>query len=185
MRNLTDLTQEELKALFKANKHLQEKAQENLLDNAYFWINEYLQPFGKIPGVDYSISCYYDYFTVKSPAYYLEFLEGVEKMQKDFCILSESTAALFSRVYKKAEFFREAYNGYEDISDKRFLQLEKWMIKAVETITSEILKCCQEEIMSSYDFENQETYFLDFIDNFDCYQVEENKLYKTVCYCYT
>ena len=106
-------------------------------------------------------------------------------MQKDFCILSDNTAALFSRVYKKADFFREAYNGYEDISAKRFLQLEKWMIKAVETITSEILKHCQDEIIASYDFENQETYFLDFIDNFNDYQVEENKLYKTVCYCYT
>ena len=181
MRNLTDLTQEELKALFKANKHLQEKAQENLLDNAYFWINEYLQPFGKIPGVDYSISCYYDYFTVKSPAYYLEFLEGVEKMQKDFCLLSDDTIKLFERAADKVEFFRECYNGYEDISDKRYYQLEKWMRNIVDRITSEILKSCQNEIMACYDYDNQEGYFLDNLDIFD-YETDGKKVYTTVCY---
>ena len=108
MRNLTDLTQEELKSLFKANKHLQEQAQSNLLEDAYFWINEYLTPFHKMPGVDYSISCYYDYFTVKSPDYYVEFLEGVKKMQKDFCLLSDDTIKLFERASDKVEFFRAA-----------------------------------------------------------------------------
>lgn len=127
MRNLTDLTQEELKALFKVNKHLQEQAQNNLLEDAYYWIDEYLAPFYRMPGIDYSISCYNDYFTVKSPDYYFEFLEGVEKMQKDFCLLSDDTIILFERAANKAEFFREAYNGYEDISDKRYYQLEKWI----------------------------------------------------------
>lgn len=181
MKKLQDMTKEELATLFKKNLHLQEEVQERMLQDSYYWINEYMNYFSGIQGVEYSISCHYDYINVKYPTYFLDFLQATEKMQKDYCILEPETNTLLIRALKKAEFFREVYNGYEDISAYRYKHLEKWMFKVIEEITSNILEVCQDEIYFCYEDQNQLNYFLDFSSEFD-YEVEENKLYKLVCY---
>lgn len=182
MRNLTDLTQEELKALFKANKHLQEQAQERLLENAFYWIEEELYSFNKIQGVEYSISCYYDYFNVKYPDTFPDFFEAVKDIQKDYCILEDVTMALVDRAAEKIEFFRDCYNNYEDISANRYKHLEKWIFGIVDRVTSEYIKYFQSDIYSCYEYENQLNYFLDCPENFEEYETDGQYIYKTVCY---
>lgn len=181
MRNLSDLTQEELKALFKVNKHLQEDVQERMLEDVSYWMGEYLAPFNNISGVEYSISCYYDYFRVKYPDSFGDFFEACQTMQKDYCILEDATMELVNRAAEKIEFFRDCYNNYEDISANRYKHLEKWVFGIVDRVTSEIIKSCQADIYACYDFDNQLNYFLDCPENFD-FETDGTHLYKTFCY---
>jgi len=80
----------------------------------------------------------------------------------------------------KAFIFKEATPGADDNGEN-----VPDYLRRIYTAAAEILKDCQEEIYFCYKYETQLNYFLDFVDSFDGYQVEENKLYKTVCYCYT
>lgn len=181
MRNLADLTQEELKALFKVNKHLQEEAQERLLENVFYWIDEELYSFKSIRGFSYSISGYYDFIRVNNPDYYGNFFDACEEMQKDYCILEENTMQLVNRAKKKFVFFRDCYDGYEDISPARYKNLEKWMFEVVETVTDELLKYYQSDIYSCYDYDNMFNYFCENIDTFN-YETDGTKVYTTICY---
>lgn len=181
MKKLTELTPEELKTLFHNNKHLQQVVLNYSQDDIFMYIGDILKPFEKMHGVDYSISNYNDYFTVKENAF-CDFLEGVEEMQTAYCILSDDTFKQVTRALKKADFYTDILEGYQEVTNKTYNNLFKWFSGIVHIVTSEILKHCQDDIMYYYDNNNLCAYFLEMIDSFDYFQTDGKKLYELKCY---
>ena len=165
MKKLNELTAEEVKELLKVNNYLREQAQAWADDNAQEVINECLRPFERMYGIDYNIGYPANYFSVQQGSY------------KDFlfaCLDHEYKESLFAgflaeieRASKRAYFFEDALNGYEDISDKNWKRLEKWMDNIVRIATESIVSDCTEVYENSYDEETITETALCFCENSD------------------
>lgn len=128
---LKDLSRDELKALFDNNRSFQHKAYEYAIDNAYFWVDEYLRG---ISGADYEFGpdCP-GYFRIRKPEPVFDWLD---KAQADFCLLAESdyekvkeARALHDRLY---------YSG--DLTDEEDSHLFDELIPAIESAVHEYLQ---------------------------------------------
>ena len=69
---------------------------------------------------------------------YNDFLEALRSAQKQICILSDEEEKVLSRVEKKIDFFRDCSCGYEDISEKRYNHLEKFIDNSITFLSIKI-----------------------------------------------
>ena len=86
MKNVKDLSTEELKLVFENNSKLQEKVFDDMFDNADFWCGEYLDCWNR-KGIDYYID--WDigtYFKCNDRDY---FIDGLKKAQRAYCFLAD------------------------------------------------------------------------------------------------
>jgi len=164
MKLLEDLTPEELQNLYRVNKKLKELAAEEATETANFWISEILGYFSNIRSIDYNIGYPGTYMQVK-PQAYPAFIEACQEMTKTFCILSPETEKKITRAAARVEFYNDARNGYEAISDAKYCQLEKWIDNIVRTAAGEIANHCENELDASYTEEAARDHLEILVDN--------------------
>ena len=85
MKKFEELTLEELKKVFNKNEKLQEMVFEAAQDDANYWIGEYIKCFER-GAIQYNIGYPGDYIIIQDGR---KFIEGVFKLQEQFCYLSE------------------------------------------------------------------------------------------------
>ena len=194
-RLLSTLNDEELKALFEKNNHLQEVMYDYGCEDAGLYFDEIASTFS-----------YTDYRTGKKETrrsaffecdsygrYYVkiqdeeEFLTACNNLQKEYCFINDqAAAALIPRLLKKVEFYIECVNGYEDISESRFEKLEKWMQAGLDKIKNLLAYYLRENIEGYTDFnylKDEFVYQVKENNNFSDYMTDGEKVFFTVSYC--
>lgn len=153
MKKLIDLTMEEVKNLFACNSWLQDQAKDRAAEEADFFGEEVLSYFHNVRGIRYEIAGSWNrnYFDVNY-CYYSDFLDALRNAQNEICILSDEEEKVLSRLEKKIDFFRDCSSGYEDISEKRYNHLEKFIDNSITFLCD----CIVKYISSSYDFYNSD-----------------------------
>lgn len=169
---LKDLTLEELKALLNTNKKFKEIVTDYSFEGADLAINEILDPFRNIRGLNYEISlCRCSYFEVGMGAY-TNFLQACEETKKSFCLFSEEQEKELERALKKAKFYQECLDGYVDISASRFDCLNTWL----ENIVNDLADTIKKECVSIYEnYDTEET----LIENLELVAETYGKTYET------
>lgn len=133
-KKLDTLLNEEIVTLLKNNNDLREKLEERAIDNAVFWLEDYLEgmPNG---AADYSISygySYGDYFTIKNVDGFLEWADGV---QNDYCFYSDDDWETIKELEKVNETYKHCFELWHyghscytgkngNIADKDFYNVE-------------------------------------------------------------
>lgn len=108
---LKDLTFDELKDVLKKNDAMYDKARERAIDDAYYWLEEYLFGARRLKGVDYSIG--YDrgdYFTIKDMT--SDVLDWIRGVSEDYGIFNEDLVKDAERCNRMYEFLQ--YGDFED-----------------------------------------------------------------------
>ena len=178
MKLLEDLTPEELQNLYSVNKKLQEMATEQATNSADYFISDILSYFSGIHGVDYNIGYPGSYMSVK-PHAIPDFIRACQDMQKSYCILSDETAAKIDRAEARADFYKEARNGYETISDDKYLQLEKWIDRIISDAAGEIARSLDDEYNAAYTDEAARDNLECLIDNIGSqYETDGRYIYE-------
>jgi hypothetical protein len=184
-KNLSELNFEEAKALFNINQWAKERGQEYANDNADFWIEEVLDYFRKCRALDYCIGYPGNYFTfIDSRAGYDDFQElfkAYRAITKDMCVISENVFAKVERAAARLDFYLEARNGYEDISDAKYEMLEKWILSIIEEANDDILKYLEADDDSRYNDDFIFECFFDHLEDMDDYETDGVKVYETFC----
>ena len=158
-RTLDTLTVEELTEIFENNKRFQNIVFEYLCEDAELYVSDVLRYF-QDAHTDYSLDSCGGYFKVR-PTYYPEFLKAFITVCNSFCYpFCEELKPLAERLYTRAEFYIEAYNGYEEISPEKFEMLESWIESGIEKLTAAIVKFAEEEFSAVYDDDYNLDYFI-------------------------
>lgn len=147
MRKLIELSDKELKELYNKNSFLREEADNYAADSAYIQVDEFLRPFDKMIGVDYSIGDCGDYFNFNmSRGNLADFLSAAEECGRDYCFLTDELNSKITRAKSRADFYIDARNGYENISDSKFEKLEEW----IEGIVADVCRAICDEASDFY-----------------------------------
>ena len=182
MKRITELTAEELTAVYENNKKLRERVYDSISEDSNYWVNDWLNCFDR-GAVDYSldVSGYYNYFSVCDNG---KFLEGMKEVQSSFCAISDEWNKTIEYAYKLVN--RLEYMEY-NLSDTDYDRLSGRIEELIEDIRREFYG----EIRAIYDGcddeQHQLEYFLDcyvetLTDNY--YVDDEYKLYQTITKCY-
>jgi len=156
LKKLCELTTAEVKNLLSNNKFLRETAEENAQEDAWFMLNEYvLAPFSRMRGIDYNIGYPGNHFTVKE-SNFADFLTACMDHDEKESIFGDILPEI-ARAAARADFFEEVYNGYIEMTDKKYADFEEWMREKVSKATRAIVKRCIEEVDYSYTEEAIET----------------------------
>ena len=180
MKNLKELSIEELELVFENNSKLQEKVFNDMIDNAGFWCDEYLDCW-KSGGIHYCIG--WDrgtYFKCTDREY---FIDGLKKAQKDHYFLADKYN---DKIEYVENLLNKLDNLYYNSSEENYNRLETRINELIE----ELETACYDRFMSEYEYcfnsENQLNYFLEFyaaerMDN-DFYVDEEYTLFEHIEY---
>ena len=158
MKNLNELTKEELIKVYKCNDKLQEAVLDEYMDTEMFWIGEMLDYLKhSLSSWSIGFSNRNQHLKIKS-GYENRFIEGLKKLQKDMCFFSD----------KNAHYIEDAENGkmrVEDLRREVLYQFDKFV-----------------EFPSNDDLES---YFLDMWDRFeDCYVDDDYTMFETIVKSY-
>lgn len=177
---LSEMTYKQLVDLFNNNKSIRNKAFDRAMDNAYFWCGEYLDCF-EHGAVDYSIG--YDrgaYFRIKNR---YGFLDGMEKLQKDYCFLENKYTSKIDELRKMLD----RYN-YDDMSDEEYDALEEKLDEEFDELEEKTFKRLMLEYETAFEENAQLDIFLScMVDELeaDGYITEGYKLVREVRYTET
>ena len=180
MKLLSKLNENEIKDLYAKNDFLKNQARDGAIDELYFWAGEKMVYFKGIKSLDYNFGYPGNYINVKDGDY-KDFISACLELAHDMCIFTDNTVKKLERAKAKADFYYDALIGYEDISDARFENLEKWMDGIIELAENELIEdYCNEE---SYYYTDKAAfeYFQDiWMDaNGDAYQTDGEYVYET------
>ena len=194
LKKLTELNEEELKALFRKNQHLQEQIIDICNEDASRHFDDlvwYFQHKNPITGKTYH-SAHFDtdnYNNCYVKGYdYSEFLDDLTKLNKDYEFLSEKAKSLLPRLLSRAEFVNDLINDYVETSPANYDNLTTWFEDGVELLEKETGRFITDQIESFTSSENLENQIIfevleDTNHIFDDYQTDGEKVYFTVNYC--
>ena len=149
----------------------------DMFDNAAFWCSEYLDCWKK--GIDYCIG--WDrgtYFRILNED---DFLDGLEKAQKDYCFLADE-------YNETIEYCRKLVNRLDEIGYTLSIDNEDRLTNRKNELLEELENACYKRFMLEYETcfekENQIEYFVEFyvdarLDN-NFYVNEEFELFEHV-----
>lgn len=178
MKMLKELSLEELKSLFSANKHFHNEVEERKMMDADFFADDVLRYFRDMRYIDYSISGYgYSYMKVGYQVY-KDFLNAVLKAKMDYCI--EVDEEKIERVIAKLDFYDDARCGYEDISDDKFDKLERWIEDCVDTSASAIVEFVKEIYEDAYEVTDDDLLF--YQEDYPSIETDGTYIYENVKY---
>lgn len=142
--NFENITNEQLKAIYNANRIIREKVEEDYQENTMFWIGEQLN-YIEESLLNYNIGFYGNNFIRVKSDY--EFLKGLWEMEKAIPALTE----------KQSEELEALMNRLDELEDEE-LESES------EKFQEYLLKQWQKEL--NYDYtEYLENYFIDNFHN--------------------
>ena len=137
---LSELSFEDAKRLLSGNKWLQTQVYDYSMDCISYDISEIARYLDKVNYIDYSLGGVYGDYIKVNYHYYKEFIDAVRELDKDLCIFPESfNFEKLDRIYNKLSFYDDCNCGYEDISDRQFELLEKWIESGVNDAVKAIL----------------------------------------------
>ena len=155
MRKFEELSMEELKLVFDHNSQLRDKVFDDMMDNAYFWCDEYLRCWKS--GIDYCIG--WDRGTYFKCTKEADFLTGLQKAQRGYCLLEDS-------YNKTIEYTISLLGRLDDIywtaSEENYSRLENRIDELIEELEDACYKRFMDEYESCFNREYQLDYFLDF-----------------------
>ena len=181
MKKLNELTPEEVKNLLTVNKWFRDQAQEYAQESTNIFVSDILRPFRDVRGIDYNIGYPGNYFTV-SQEYYKEFLTVCEEHPEKDWIFGDILNNAIERAGNRIYFFEDCLFGYNDISEKNWEHLEKWIDGIVEKAARAIVHACNEEEAAAYTDETIEENAFCFCDTYgDQYETDGKVIYETTC----
>ena len=176
---LCDLSGQQLLDLFKKNEWLRKQASEQAQADAESLVSDYLAPFKNVRSLEYEFGCY-KVFRVKYQECYSDFLDALEKCNKDFCIIcDDETQEIFNRAKEKIEFFDLFLEGYEEISDKRWNNLKNWMDNNIKALCDYLWDYIDSEYCYSFTDDAAENALECLIDNIGAnYETDGTFIYE-------
>lgn len=181
MKKFNDLTIEELKIVFDNNTKIQDETLNAAQEDITYWINEYMESFE--PGtLEYNIGYPGDYLSVNN---IYEFVQGLRRLQEDFCYLSEENEKTIDYI----DLLITRYNNlpYYDTKNANKIDLR------IEELTEQLSNAFFHQLIKEYNYyynsDNLKEYFIEiYADNMngDFYVDDNYILYqhieKEVCY---
>lgn len=176
MKYIRDCSREELKQVFNTNAKLREEIFDRMMNNASFWIDEYLRCWerGSI-NCEISSSCY-SYFKSKDNT---KFIDGLREAQRVFCFLADD-------MYDKIDYCDKLVHRLwlmEDIlSEKNHRRLENRVDELVKELEDACVKRFSEEYDACYEEEYQLEEWLSCMsdEKADCYIDDDFKMYEII-----
>lgn len=173
--NITEMNNEQLTEVFNANRKLQEKVLEDMIDSEMMWIGEELA-YLKSSLKDWSIgTCQYNYIKVGDSQ---EFIAKLKDLQQDYGLFSDSekhiitdTEALADKYFNMEGPYEGDFEDYEDyeealeVYEQEMDELEEQFEEAVEALAEAVADKYTERLDYFYASEAQLNYFLEFYAN--------------------
>lgn len=170
---LSELSRDELKALFDNNYNLRVAILENAIDNVDFWISEKLSNFGRKN--DYCIGTYgANYIRVKDVPSFLEWVEACNRGFGDFYGLESMIDKAFTLNEKLL---------YWDLSDENYCRVKKRLDEICDILADQFIENCTQEYDWYYKDENLFIFWLDQLWSGvgyweECYTMGDGKVYR-------
>lgn len=142
-----DLTFQDWVDFIKHNSYVSEYALDKALDNAYFWVGEYLN--GSPRTVDYEYFGRGEHFTVNQADQ--SFIDWIDEVQNAYEWLDEETYDKCKRAY---ELWKRADNAFADDEDLTDEEWEEYS-NLLDEISDEIFHLMKSEYDSAFDDEVQ------------------------------
>lgn len=175
---ISELNNEELVKVFNANKKLQERVLDDMIESEMYWIGEeldYLKPSLN----DWSIgTCQHNYLKVGDSA---EFIANLLALQEDYGLFSDSekhiitdTEALKERLWnlegpseddfedEEREFDEEAFDRAVEEYEALEAELEDQFEEAVKDLAEAVARKYSDRLDYFYNHKAQLDYFLEF-----------------------
>ena len=184
MKKLSELTNEELKKVYKNNQKIQDDIFDTMVDDANFWVGEYLNNFER-GALNYSLSAsgYGDFLTVKNIDL---FVEGLG--------ISEAMFTWLPDCAEKIERLSELVDRYNEVAYTLSIDNDNRLQDRINELTDglriELFNAVRREYDACCDAEKLINYFIDFYVNEcmdDTYYINDNYiLYQHIEYekCY-
>lgn len=156
-KNITELTNEELKIVFESNEILRQEVEDDMEDSEMYWINQYLKCF-KSSLSNWSIGFYNrNFITIKDGAEY-EFLQNILEAQRSFCFIDDKFTEIIDNIITKYDRLDEL--RYEEGKQNEYNDLEAETEEEFENIKKEVLN--QFNRMTDFNTEDYLNYFIEF-----------------------
>ena len=144
-----DLTFDEIKTLLDKNDELRDKVLDRAVDDAYYWVGEYLEDARRVKGLDYAIG--YDrgaHFNIEDVT--SDVVDWVDRVQADYGLFDEDVVDDVKKCNKMYDFLQ--YGSDEDsfegkTEDEVYDEYESLKYE----VEQKIFKMLQNEIMYWYD----------------------------------
>lgn len=149
---ISELTREELVKVFNGNEKLRTSVYDDFVEGEMSWIGDHID-YIKDSLNDWNIGTYNRNYLKISDC--REFLNGVEQIQKDFCLLSEDEEDLLSKAVNVADTHYES----EMYSDE-YYQLENEMEDLSNKVAQKLINHWESNLNCSK--ETLEDYFVEF-----------------------
>ena len=151
---INDLTFDEVKEFLSHNQDIDGKVFNRALDDAYFWVGEYLYGAPR-ESIDYAYFGRSEHFTVKDVNY--KFMRWIDDVQRDYEWLNEST-------YNKC---KQAYELWEadkvrDLSDEEWEEYDTLK----DEIGDEIFALMKSEYWAAFEDDNRAETFIQSTEDF-------------------
>lgn len=191
-KQLNELTDNELKALFDSNNYLQSVIIDERADNEnYFVLNEIITYFEHYDNITNrrKFSALFDenynrcMIDVKIENY-PDFISDCLEFDKNGLGFSDEIKPLLKRLAGRTQFYVDCYFNYEDISDKKYLLLESWIKEGINKIKHELETLINDIYDSIYDNDYNYSYFEDAVfncDRFDDMTTDGRNVFFEVC----
>lgn len=185
-RYLNELNTEELSKVLNANSKLFEEVQEITAENGFDEIRDIMDGFKKsVTG--WSFDGFNRGRVTLSRYYGDDFLEELDTVNSEYCVLGEENEKLLKRLLIKSELYFDVCAGYEDMSESRFSHLEKWFNDGIDTVKASLENYCDSIADFAVSADNVEEYFTEcYSENCnDIYILDDSfKAYKDFTKCY-
>ena len=172
MKHIYQLTDDEKRALIETNSALQIMVYDDMIDNEQDFISEQLNYIA--PGLrDYRIGPNnYNYMTVGNS---VKFLDGLEKLQKNYCTLPDDMQPEINRVLAaRGRFYLMSYNN------KNYDILDAWIDEQAQYFADRITDYFSACLDPTHD--DMINYFIEFYADErmdDSFYIDNGILYQT------
>ena len=157
-KKLIDLDTDELRRVWDNNKGVRDRVFDYAMDDAHFWVDDYLHGLSR-GAADYSIGGQGDYFRVKDPVGFLEWLKGAQRI---YCLLPENDEWNPWPLIEKAELLHYRMDElYYDLSYENYNRMEARRNEILEELADKVQEVLSGEYEQFYDDENCFWYFVE------------------------
>lgn len=180
MRYLNELTVDELKKVYENNNGIREMASELYADCIWGYVDDYISVFDRSDVEIYFDSYNYPIIHIYST---YEFIEGLKKMQRMFCVFNEET----EQTIAEFENLFDSLADYDYDSDE-YTDCETKIELAERELVDILTKILRDELDCMYVEDDIIEYFVECIDlnddYADIYVDDDFVAYETITKCY-
>ena len=183
-RYLPELTQPELEKVIDANAKIREEITDYIISDVIDRFDNEIRKFKySVRGYSINNGVYRGHITVSDAP---QFIKDLNAGDEFIYQITDDLCGLLDRLTEKADFYEDCLTGYEDISDERFYNLEKWYEEGTAKIAQCIADMYDSEIEYAYDDERIKEFADIYADmNKDIYVLDDTyTAYREYIQCY-